>query len=181
MGAGDWLTKARAEGRIKEHGVNLAVFDESRQIPLVSGEQLDSMSEKQFQTEVCRLAREHGWKIAHFRKVRVQRADGSTYWETPVAEDGEGFPDLLMIRRGCRPVYAELKVKRNVPTPEQWEWIHDLRATGAKAVVWYPSDWQEIVETLTLAGKPSEATGIAQELHRLADDGCRHCDAEEAA
>lgn len=177
----DWLAKARAEGRILEHGVNLAVFQESPGNGVVLSEQLDMMSENQFQAEVCRLAHEHGWKIAHFRKVRVQRRDGSVHWETPVAEDGKGFPDLLLIRRGCRPVYAELKVKRNVPTEEQWEWIHDLRATGAKAVVWYPSDWQEIVETLTLSHGHSEAAGIAQELHRLADDGCRHADDEEAA
>lgn len=175
----DWLTKARAEGRIKEHGIRIAELTGISETK-ADDPRLGHMSERQFQQEVCQLAHANGWRVAHFRKVRIQRADGSTYWETPVAEDGEGFPDLMMVRRGCRPLFAELKVKRNVPSEEQWAWIHDLRATGAKAVVWYPSDWQEIVETLTLFTEPSGAAGLAQELHRLADDGNPHHDEEVA-
>lgn len=179
MNQNDWLEKARAEGRIKEHGVNVAALTSSEtKRPSIL---LDQMSEKEFQTEVCRLAHAHGWRIAHFRPVRVQRADGSVYYETPVAKDGTGFPDLLMVRKGCRPVYAELKVKTNTPSAQQWEWIHALREAGAIAKVWYPSDWQDVVETLTIFGCPSEASALAQELHRLADDGNPNHAGQEAA
>lgn len=178
----DWLAKARAEGRITEQTVNqrtLQVPFQGTGTPFL-GIAVDSFSEAQFQDAVCTLAHQNGWKVAHFRKVRVQRADGTTYWETPVAQDGKGFPDLLFVRAGEPAVYAELKVKRNVPSPEQWDWIHTLRASSARVYLWYPSDFSSIVDVLG-APKAPEAPSVAQELLRLADDGNPHAGDVEAA
>lgn len=174
MAEPDWLTKARSEGRITEKGVNRLALAPTTTRPPVG---LGYASEADFQTVVCDLAHQHGWKVAHFRKVRVQRADGSVYWETPVAEDGKGWLDLVLARAGSPIIIAELKVGRNTPTPEQWEWVHLLRATGNDVRIWYPSDWQEIIETLS--APPQAGPVAAVELHVLADDGCPHH--EEAA
>lgn len=169
-----WLLDAQREGRVKSVGVNVGLLSPPTPGRLPFG--LDQMSEKEFQVAVCDLAHSLGWRVAFFRKVRVQRADGSTYWETPVAEDGEGWLDLFLLKPPHKPIYAELKVKANVPTAEQWRWFYDLLASGQYAVIWYPSDWQDIVETLT-TGSPQEAALAAQEVQRFADDGNPHQDA----
>lgn len=170
------MTEARAEGRLKEVRVDPSAFAPS----LTNGVNvpLDALSEAEFQTKVCDFARSLGWKVAHFRKVRVQRKDGSVYWETPVAEDGKGFLDLFFARRGYYNFHAELKVKDNTPTPEQWEWVHTIRESGGVAFVWYPSDWTDIVEALTQA-RFLLPTHKSLELHRLADDGNPHSGDDE--
>lgn len=174
----DWLTKARQEGRITETRVNPYAIPARTAPRLPFG--LDRMSEADFQSAVCDLAHLEGWKVAHFRKVRVQRSDGSVYWETPVAEDGKGWLDLVFARAGSPILIAELKVGSNTPTPEQWEWIHLLRATGNDVRVWYPSDWQEITDVLS-ATRPPLAPSVPVELLVLADDGCPHHEEREAA
>jgi hypothetical protein len=52
-------------------------------------------SEAQFQQQVIDLARLCGYRVAHFRTVRVQRKGGSVYYTTPVQADGAGWPDLV--------------------------------------------------------------------------------------
>lgn len=178
----DWLKKMQAEGRVRSVGVPPDAFlssetktDGTATAPFGA----DHWSEKEFQARVCDLAHQFGWKVAHFRKVPVKHGD-RVYWETPVAEDGKGFPDLMMVRAGAKPVWSELKVKGNTPSVEQWEWIHTLRSGGALAYVWYPSDWQQIVEVLGAQG-PSLAPGVPHDLLRLADDGSPHTGDVEAA
>jgi hypothetical protein len=106
------------------------------------------LTEEQFQRIVIDLARSRGWKVAHFRRVRVQRKNGSTYYETPVQADGKGFPDLLLVR-GPTLIAAELKVGRNRPTPEQRDWLDALERTGwVQGYVWRPDDWKTILATL---------------------------------
>ncbi len=105
------------------------------------------ISEKEFQSQVITYAKLRQWKVASFRKVRVQRNDGSTYWETPVAADGAGWPDLVLTR-GKRKLAVELKVPPNKPTAEQVEWLASLRATGDETYIWYPKDWGTIDATL---------------------------------
>jgi hypothetical protein len=106
--------------------------------------------EAEFQAQVVALARLSGWRVAHFRKVRVRRADGSTYWETPVAADGKGFLDLELVHpRRKRFLKVECKVPPNRPTPEQLEWLAAYEAAGIDARVWYPADWPEIESVLS--------------------------------
>jgi hypothetical protein len=104
-------------------------------------------SEDEFQQAVIELAHAHGWFCAHFRKVRVQRRNGSIYYATPAAADGVGWVDLVLVRD--RIVYAELKSERGRLASEQVDWQARLRAAGAEWYCWRPRDWGAIVEVLT--------------------------------
>jgi len=86
-----WLDQARERGLVaSESGINTAVLAQSgKLIKMITLP--EDISEADFQTRVIDLARQLGWRVAHFRKTRVQRKDGSTFWETPVAADGKGF------------------------------------------------------------------------------------------
>lgn len=101
------------------------------------------MSEKEFTKQVLNLAKFMGWRTAHFRPAQAQ----SGRWLTPVQGDGKGFPDLLMVK-GDQVIAAELKVGRNNLTPEQGDWLRDLRGAGVEAHTWRPADWPRIVQTL---------------------------------
>ena len=104
---------------------------------------LPKITENEFQTQVISLARLLGWKVAHFRSVRVQRANGSIRWQTPVQGDGAGFPDLILVR-GSRLLVVELKVPPNKCTPEQEDWLEAFRNAGREVFVWTPADWPQI-------------------------------------
>ena len=107
------------------------------------------MSEEELQGGVIDLARLQGWRVAHFRPARTEQG-----WRTPVAADGKGFPDLLMLRHP-RLLVVELKSDRGRMTPEQEQWMHDWMAfagtlhvgleVGAKTEIgvhiWTPGDW----------------------------------------
>lgn len=107
------------------------------------------LSEADFQQRVIDLARGLGWAVGHLRRVRVQRADGSTYFETPVAADGAGLPDLLLVRD--RLVWAELKSDdpRRQLDPPQEAWRDRFRRAGVEWHLWRPAMWVEIVGILT--------------------------------
>ena len=106
---------------------------------------LSPVNENDFQDTVIKLAKLHGWRVAHFRPSRTK--DG---WATAVSADGKGFPDLFMLRdsTGHR-VAAELKVGHNKTTPEQDAWLTAMEACGIPAFVWKPCDWDEIEDVLT--------------------------------
>lgn len=99
--------------------------------------------ERDFQGAVIEAARLSGWRVAHFRPARTRHG-----WRTPVAADGAGFPDLLLVR-GAQLVAAELKSARGKVTPEQADWLDALDGAGVAVYVWKPADWDEVVTTLT--------------------------------
>jgi hypothetical protein len=106
--------------------------------------------EDEFQKQVLELARRCGWRVAHFKKVLVQRPNGSTYWVTPAAADGKGWPDLALVHPG-RGLFLlrELKTDSGKLTPEQRLWLEDLaRVPGLDVGVWQPGQWKEIERTL---------------------------------
>ena len=106
------------------------------------------MKEAQFQSQVIELARTLGWRVAHFRAVRVLRGNGAVRYMTPVQADGAGFPDLFMVRRE-RAIAAELKRQTGSTTSEeQKEWLARLEETPVETYKWRPSDWDSIVEVL---------------------------------
>lgn len=101
------------------------------------------MWERQFQQQVIELAQLLGYRVAHFRPALRQ----SGRWATPVAANGAGFPDLVLVGRG-RVIFVELKSERGRLTPAQSEWRDALIAAHAEWYCWRPSDWQQIVEIL---------------------------------
>jgi len=66
-------------------------------------------------------------------------------WATPI-QGHAGFPDLVLV--GGRVLYRELKSMRGRTSDAQSAWLASLRAAGADACVWRPSDWDEIVVEL---------------------------------
>ena len=94
------------------------------------------MTEKELQAAVIELAHLYGWFVAHFRPAQNARGD----WRTPVAADGKGFPDLVMVRRE-QLMFVELKSAKGRLSPEQEIWIAKLDDTCAEVFVWYPKDW----------------------------------------
>lgn len=91
------------------------------------------VTEKAFSQTVVEYARLNGWRV----------------WRPWLAiHSPRGFPDLTMVRDG-RLVFAELKSDSGKTTEAQEEWLAELREVpGVTAVVWRPSDWDDVERTL---------------------------------
>lgn len=92
------------------------------------------MTERELQDAVIEMARLFGWRVAHFRVALTKRG-----WRTPVAADGAGFPDLVLVRD--RVIYAELKGDGGRIRPDQQEWRDALLEAGEEVYLWRPDDW----------------------------------------
>lgn len=103
-----------------------------------------TLKEADFQKAIIDLARRLGWRVAHFR---VSQTDER--WMTPVAADGKGFPDLVLVRE--RIVWIEVKAEKGRVRPDQVEWIDALRNAGAEVHIWRPSQWTLIEGVLGAA------------------------------
>lgn len=89
--------------------------------------------EADHQQAIIDLAKLRGWLVYHTHDSR---------------RSAPGFPDLVLVR-GKRILYREIKVGSRKPTPEQIRWIDALQAAGQDAKVWtMPGAWDEIMETL---------------------------------
>lgn len=89
------------------------------------------MSEKALQAQVIAYAQMHRWLVYHTHDSRRSQA---------------GFPDLVMVR-GTRLIFAELKTEKGRLTPEQTAWIMAfvcLDNQRVESYVWRPSDREEI-------------------------------------
>lgn len=91
------------------------------------------ITEKQFQQQVLQLTKLCGWRVYHtWLSIR----------------SAAGFPDLVLVR-GNRLIFAELKSDRGTLTAAQQEWIDALRGVpGVEVYVWRPLDWDEVVQIL---------------------------------
>lgn len=91
-----------------------------------------AVTEQAFQATVLELARLTGWRCYHT-------------WAS--LRSPAGFPDLVMVR-GERLVFAELKSARGKLSEAQSGWLEALRSTGAEVYLWRPEDWSAIEDTL---------------------------------
>lgn len=105
------------------------------------------VTEAQFQRQVIQLAQLCGWRVAHFRPAMNAKGE----WRTPVAADGAGFPDLVLVR-GHKLLFRELKTETGSLTVLQERWGEELRLAGADWGVWRPSDWPVIEQLLKRRG-----------------------------
>jgi hypothetical protein len=112
-----------------------------------------SERERDWQRYVIDLARTLGWRVAHFRPAQTQTGR----WVTPVAADGAGFPDLVLVRD--RVVFAELKTNTGKVAPQQVLWRDAIIAAGAEHHVWRPRDRDDVQRVLqrTVLNKPRPA------------------------
>ena len=106
------------------------------------------MKEEYLQQQIIDLAHLHHWRVAHFRTARIQRKDGSVYYATPVQADGEGFPDLVLLK-GNRVIVAEIKSEKGKLSDAQRDWLSAWEMTEADVYVWRPQDWDEIEKRLS--------------------------------
>jgi VRR-NUC domain-containing protein len=102
------------------------------------------MTEKELQTSIERGARVLGWRVYHT-------------WSS--MHSPKGFPDLVMIK-GDRLIFAELKNETGKVTEDQEAWLRDLqhfawRIRSAvsddppmEVYVWRPKDLEEAYEIL---------------------------------
>jgi len=99
------------------------------------------LTEAQWQRQVIQMARALGWIVAHFRPSLNQRGR----WQTAVAGDGAGFPDLVLVNeRTGDVIFAELKrdgAKLNDPAQVRWGKALAKRSNYA---VWRPSDFEHV-------------------------------------
>lgn len=107
-----------------------------------------SMSEREFQTHVLALAKRLGWSTWHDAATNAPRVCYSCKAPARGPRNASGLPDLILVR-GDRIVWAELKRQTGSTTKEQREWIHALRMAGQRVFVWRPADWPTIESVLT--------------------------------
>ena len=91
------------------------------------------MTEKQWMAKVVAAAEEMRWKTYHTYDSRKSEP---------------GFPDLVLVRRDDRVIYAELKSQTGKLTPAQDIWRQYLLSAGAEYHIWRPSDWDAVIDTL---------------------------------
>jgi hypothetical protein len=108
------------------------------------------MSERDLKNTIVTYARSYGWLVHH--DLPSQRANGS--WATATQGDS-GYPDLVLVHPGntvarmqAQVIYAELKTQRGKLTTGQQHWLDALQAAEQVAVVWRPSDLQDILKKL---------------------------------
>jgi hypothetical protein len=96
-------------------------------------------TEAAFQAQVVRLATLNRFHVYHVHDSR---------------RSAPGYPDLH-IWGHRRSFLAELKTERGHLSLDQRRVIAQMRSAGLVVYVWRPSDWLEIVATLT---RPKKAT-----------------------
>ncbi len=102
---------------------------------------LPAMKEVDYQGRIIETARILGWTVAHFRAAMTKYG-----WRTPVAADGQGFPDLVLVRE--RVIWMEVKLEKAKLTPEQAHWQEILKYAKQETYVVRPSNWDEVVKIL---------------------------------
>lgn len=100
---------------------------------------LPALSEADWQRKVLEAAGYYGWMVAHFRAAQTQIG-----WRTPVAANGKGFPDLVLVHPRGGVLFRELKSEKGRLSPEQVQWSVCLELAGANYAVWRPSDWPAV-------------------------------------
>ena len=92
-----------------------------------------TLTEAQYQAQIVKAAKAHGWMVYHTYDSRRSTA---------------GFPDLVLVRPP-RLLFAEIKLEKEPVTPSQYEWLTGLKECGeVYAIVVRPSGWDMIVEML---------------------------------
>ncbi len=108
---------------------------------------IGSISHEELVKAIADLARTYGWRVAGFRGVRIQRQDGSIFYQTPVLFDARGWPDLVLLKKAegkgkvSRRLAIEVKCGKDTLKPEQQEWLELMDACGFECWEWREVDW----------------------------------------
>lgn len=104
-------------------------------------DQILRWTEATLQSSVERLALTLGWLKYHTHDSR--RSDA-------------GFPDLVLVK-GRRVIFAELKTSHGRHRPDQTKWLQALAAAGQEAYTWRPKHWINGTIRRALLGEESRA------------------------
>ncbi len=106
------------------------------------------LSESEFQGLVVDVAEQFGWLTYHTFDSR---------------RSGPGFPDLVLVR-GDRVVFAELKSQSGRLSADQRVWLERLTGAGTvEAYLWRPSDEVIVVKLLAVPTTAAAAGAIWRE------------------
>jgi hypothetical protein len=106
------------------------------------------LSEAQFQNTVVEAARLLGWTVHFVPDALYRRSFTNKRTRFNALDLGDrGFPDLLMVK-GSRILYRELKVGRNKLSDHQQAWRDRLLAAGADWQEWRPEQMDDILADL---------------------------------
>ena len=102
----------------------------------------EDYSEREFQSEVIKLAKQGNWLVYHTKNSKGSQP---------------GFPDLVLVRDG-RLIFMELKTERGRVSADQKKWLTELRVLTSNgddvlADVFRPSDLSRITYFLTPSRK----------------------------
>lgn len=97
------------------------------------------MLEDELKSKTIAVATPLGWRWYHTHDSR--RSPG-------------GFPDLVLVR-GPRLIFAELKKQDGRYRPGQREWLADVARAGAEAYTWRPLDYLNGTITRLLTTGPA--------------------------
>lgn len=151
------INRAAAKGRITLRTADRIITSLGGHPSEIWGDYFDRrLTESEWQQRVIDLAHLLGWRVAHFRAARTQ-----TGWRTPVAADGAGFPDLILVRD--RLIAAELKTQRGTVSWPQQQWLDALQAAGVETHVWRPSDWADVQRTLQMRQPQSLSSAVCEQ------------------
>ncbi len=99
------------------------------------------ITEREFQREIERVARQLGWVTNH--TYRGQVAGGG--WRTTATS--RGFPDLTLVR-APHLMFLECKTVKGRPTADQRRWITRLQGCGLHAYIVDPTKWLKLHQLL---------------------------------
>lgn len=98
-----------------------------------------------FRRQVQGAAVKLGWRAYHTHDSR--RSD-------------PGFPDLVLVK-GARIIFAEIKRETTRPTPDQVSWMASLDVVPCVEVyLWRPSDWDRAGGVLDVLRHRDRPTGL---------------------
>lgn len=102
-----------------------------------------ALTEDDWQGQVVDIAKRHRWRIMHLPQFMFRRRGALMI---------PGWPDLVLIK-GTRVVFAELKAARGVVSPEQRAVLTALAASGNEVALWRPADLADVMAVLGRAGQ----------------------------
>ena len=98
------------------------------------------MNEDAWLSQVREVAKLYRWLPYH-----THRSDRSD----------PGFPDLVLVK-GDRVIFAELKAEKGRIRPDQRTWLTALAGAGQEVALWRPSDLSTVLAVLGPAGRRAE-------------------------
>lgn len=107
-----------------------------------------SMNEAEWQKQVLDTARMFGWRCVHWRPLLTKHG-----WRTPIQGDGEGWPDLTLVRDTI--LFVELKTDTGDLSVDQRLWLLALEAAGCETAVWRPRDAEAVMQRLARRRPPA--------------------------